>query len=293
MVIIDKPRTVYGNLALNHACLDAVGNGQYEEIVRIYQFSRPGAILSSHQDIWDIREEARGTLDITRRPTGGSVVLVDEQTIGYSVFLKTGSKIDIPNVYRTFTERVITALQSYGIPDITLGHWYVKVNGGVVAGHAQQNRGFISEFQGLIRLTAWDMALLEKTVRLRTLAEHDGKQYLIVDKGAYDLKGRLVDVPLERLTRVRDEYAELAAAPSLTTYGVTHSDLMERLATALAESDERHTLPQELLVKGAQHEQHYRDPSWVCKQDGDITRCLGHCFVDMVEREPANATKPL
>ena len=82
LVVVDRPRTVYENLALNHACLDAVSAGAYEQIVRVYQFSRPGAILSNTEDVWDIREEARNKIDITPRPAGGSVVYVDEHTVG-------------------------------------------------------------------------------------------------------------------------------------------------------------------------------------------------------------------
>lgn len=293
LVVVDPARTVYENMAINHACLDAVSEGVYDQIIRVYGFSRPGAILSNHQDIWDIREEARVGLDITRRPTGGSVVLVDGNTIGYSVFLKTESKIDVIKVYRKFTERVVSVLERYQIPDLTQGDWYVKINGGVVAGHAQQNRGFVSEFQGLIRLTKWDMPSLAKTLRLRKLAENDGNRYIIIDDEVYNLNGNQVNIVTEHLRIVRDEHAELAAAPALTEYGITKDDLIDRLASSLAELDERHALPQELLDNAALHEKHYRDPDWVHKKDGDITRCLGHCFIDLVEQEPVSSTKPL
>ena len=68
---------------------------------------------------------------------------------------------------------------------------------------------------------------------------------------------------------------------------------MERLASSLAELEERHALPKEILDAAALHEQRYRDPDWVHKREGDITRCLGHCFIDLVEQEPVSSTKPL
>jgi hypothetical protein len=285
LVVVDKPRTAYENLAINDACLHAVRDGLYEQIVRVYGFSRPGVILSSDEDIWDVREEARAGLDVTRRPTGGSVVYVDKDTLGYSVFLKTGSKVDITATYRTFTERVVQSLRELGVPNIAVGNWYVRCNGGVIAGHAQQNRGEVSEFQGLMRLTSWDVDDLERILRLRLLAAHNGSTYLVIDNAAYDLAGKAADVPVSSLRVIRSERDELAAAPALAAHGINSPTLMERLATGLSGVEERHALPERILEHAAELQKRYTDRAWVYRSDRPTRRGLGHCFVDLVQRE--------
>lgn len=282
LVVVDKPRTAYENLALNHACLDAVSNGSYEEIVRVYPFSRPGAILSNSESIWDIRDEAIGKIDVTRRPTGGSVIYVDENTLGYSVFLKTSSKVDITRLYREFTGRVVKALNSFGLK-VSVGNWYVRLDGKVIAGHAQQNRGLASEFQGIIRMKKWDVKALDDALRLRTLAEYKGVNYLIIDSAVYCINGDKTNIPVHTLRKLRDERSELASAPGLDAHGVKAPDLMERLATALSDCEQRHALPETILSQSKILVSQYYNSELILKKG--TKSCLGHCFVDLVENE--------
>ena len=282
IVVVDKPRTAYENLALNHACLDAVNSGAYEQIVRVYPFSRPGAILSNNESIWDIREEVVGKIDVTRRPTGGSVIYVDENTLGYSVFLKTESKIDITRLYREFTGRVVKALNSFGL-EVSVGNWYVRLAGKVIAGHAQQNRGLASEFQGIIRMKKWDINALDKTLRLRTLAECKGMNYLIIDNAVFCINGDKTNIPVSIMRKLRDERTELASAPGLDAYGVNAPDLMERLATALSDCEQRHVLPETILSQSKVLIGQYYNSDLILKKG--TKSCLGHCFVDLVESE--------
>lgn len=286
IVVIDKPRSVYENLSINDACLEAVCNGDYERIVRVYRFSRPGVILSEFEDIWDVHEHARNKIDITRRPTGGSAVYVNEATIGYSVFLKTKNKTDVTHLYKEFTGRVLNALKSFSITEVKMNGWYVRVDGGVVAGHAQQHRGSASEFQGLIILTRWNMEAIDSVIRLRKLAEWQGNHYLIIDGAAYDLQGNQASVLFDQLRVVRDEYSELAKAPSLADYGITASALMEKLAGHLSGLKERHVLPEKIQNRAVEIEQKYKNANWVFNPGKKTRRGLGHCFVDLVEREP-------
>ncbi|MBW2970367.1 hypothetical protein KY319_04560 [Candidatus Woesearchaeota archaeon] len=284
LVVVDKSRTAYENLAINHACFDAVNCGDFESIVRVYPFSRPGAILSFNEDLWDVRGGVFGKIDVTRRPTGGSVIYVDGDTLGYSVFLKTNSKVDVTRLYREFTGRVVRALNSFGL-DVSVSNWYVRLNGGVIAGHAQVNRGSASEFQGIVRLKKWDMDALERALRLRTLGKYDGAHYLIVDDAVYDLKGNKRSISVNKVRRLRDERSELASAPGLDGFGVRAPDLAERLAGCLSGSDERHELPGSIMSRAKSWLSHYMNPDLVLKPGVTTKSCLGHCFVDLVESE--------
>ncbi len=282
LVVVDRSRNVYENLALNHACLDAVNKGDFDEIVRVYPFSRPGAILSNNESIWDVREHVIGKIDVTRRPTGGSVIYVDENTLGYSVFLRTGSKVDITNLYREFTGRVVKALNSFGL-EVTVGNWYVRLDGKVIAGHAQQNRGFASEFQGIIRMKKWDVNVLDNALRLRTLAEYKGVKYLVIDNAVYCVNGNKTNIPVNILRKLRDERSELASAPGLDSFGVNAPDLMERLASCLSGTDVRSDLPDSIEFDASVLLGKYYDSDLLLKKG--VKSCLGHCFVDLVDNE--------
>lgn len=276
LVIVDRPRTCIENLAVNDACFEAVRGKEYEEIVRIYRFSRPGVILSRNQDVWDVREDAIRSIDITRRPSGGAAVYVDKNTIGYSIFgsfIETGAiQIHVP--YKRMTTKIVDVLRSFGLEVGTEKHWGISVNGSIIAGHAQRDDKNTFEVHGLMRLKQWDMASLEKTLRLRKLGRHMENFYIIIDNKVYDTNGIPQDILPAHLTIVRDEYGELQNTPGLDTLGVNQPVLVERLSFTFSESHEKNPLPEYLLERAKKYEQEYE------KIPSGSKKCLGHCFVD-------------
>lgn len=276
LVVVDLPRTCIENLAVNDACFEAVRNKEYQEIVRVYTFSSPGVILSKNQDIWDVREEMMTCIDITRRRSGGAAVYVDKDTIGYSIFgsLNSAGSIQIHLPYKRMTSKIIDVLHSFGLEANMEKHWGVSINGHVIAGHAQRDDKNTFEVHGLMRVKQWNMTSLEKTLRLRKLGHCKENFCIIIDDKVYDFNGSPTNTLPEQVTIIRDEHKELENAPGLDKLGVSAPQLVERLASTLSESQERHQLPEHIFVLAKQYQTEYTQITTGKK------RCMGHCFVD-------------
>ncbi|MBI4146261.1 lipoate--protein ligase family protein [Candidatus Woesearchaeota archaeon] len=283
LCVVDSSRPAAENLAINEACFEAVRDGVHEEIVRLYFFSRPGMILSKHQDVSDVRESAFGKVDVTRRFSSGSAVYVDEHTLGYSLFgrLEHDATEEVPThiPYKRMRSCVMDVLQSFGLSAKEERHWGVRVDGGVVAGHAQRYGNKTYEVHGLLRLKGWDMDILDRVLRLRKKAQYDGQSWIIVDGKAYDASG--APAYLKNGARiVRNEYDELQQAPSLLDKGIAITDLVDRLGTGLSGSRERHSLPESIRLRAVELCKLFSSGEHVHNKDYCLKRNLGHCFVD-------------
>lgn len=287
LCVVDEPLSAVENLARNEACYEAVKARVFDEIVRIYSFKQRGVILSKHQHPGDVHDFAWQNQEVTRRKTGGGAVVVDEHTLGYSVFgfLEgvDGTKenpIHIP--YQRMRSAVIAALSSFGLEPKAEEHWGVRVGGGVVAGHAQRQENGAYEVHGLLRLRKWEMDEVSRALKLRQKVKCAGAHYLVAADGAFNMERVQADISKYQSQVLRDEHGELAATPSLEEAGVSRGVLIERLASALS-SVQVSSLPAYLFERGRLHEKAYADEKYV-RQGLDSKRYLGHCFVNLEEK---------
>lgn len=112
-----------GNMAADHAVLDAVIAGEQPPTLRLYRWLRPTLSIGISQRHGDFSPAllARADVDLVRRPTGGRGVLhADELT--YSIALPPGHPLgrgSILDSYRRISQWLIAALASLGVPTDT------------------------------------------------------------------------------------------------------------------------------------------------------------------------------
>lgn len=253
LCVIDSALGAVENLARNEACLESVRKREHSEIVRIYSFTGEGVILSKYQHHDDLHDHAWVNCEVTRRKTGGGAVYVDAHTLGYSVFGRmdgvvgsVSNPIDVP--YKRMRSAVMDALKSFGLNPREERHWGVRLENGVVAGHAQRFDNGVYEVHGLLRLRKWDMEKVAGAIKMRTMG-------------------------------ARDEYQELARGPDLEGMDVARGRFIEELTARLSDA-KRTVFPESLLARAVHFENEYRDPVFVRGKD-DAKRQLGHCFVDL------------
>ena len=285
--VIDGPMSAVENLARNEACYEAVKGRVFDEIVRIYSFNQKGVILSKYQHHGDVHEHAWRNQEVTRRKTGGGAVVVDEHTLGYSVFgflEKVDGSRDNPThiPYQRMRSAVIGVLNSFGLDAQEEEQWGVRVGAGIVAGHAQRFEKGAYEVHGLLRLKKWDMGEVEKALKLRQKVRHAGSHYLVVSDGACDMERVQSDIDAQEAEVLRSEYAELESAPGLDDAGVSRGVLVERLTAALS-SARVSPYPPSLITSAKAHEKSYVNQAYV-RAGLEAKRYLGHCFVNLEDK---------
>jgi len=287
LCILDGDHSAAENMARNEACFEAVKEDKYSRIVRIYGFSKPAAILAKNQDHWDVRENAG--IEVTRRPTGGCVVYVDESTLAYSVFTKQRG-IAIPKAYNDVTEKILTVLREQGLSNVMVEGGYMRFEGQAIGGHSQivdPNTG-TTEVHGILQLERWQREILDRTLRLRTLATRNGDSYLIIDNVPYTVNSKLggigtkANINIAELSISRHELDELVAMPSLRAYGITKETLGLHLANRLSAGREPTPFPEDLENSVDNFLGKYHDPEWLKRGSW---RGLGHCFINLVKKD--------
>lgn len=284
IVVIDEGMSAVENLARNEACFESVRAREFEEIVRVYSFKQPGVILAKNQSAWDVQDAAWDLLEVTRRRSGGGAVYVDENTLGYSVFGRiegvhgaVANPTHIP--YQRMRSAVMEVLRSFGLQPKEERHWGVRVEGGVVAGHAQRYENGAYEVHGLVRLRKWNLEAVAGALKLRKCGVFENAQYFIVANEVYSSERVQSAVSAGAVRVVRDEQEELRKTPGLDELGVRRELFVERLVKYLS-SGEECGLPAEIVRKAKEYQARYADAAFV-RGSVEHRRCLGHCFVDL------------
>ena len=272
------------NLAYNEACLNQVRSGY--PIVRIFTFSQPGLILAKHESLWDVRDDHQHLA--TRRHTGGSVIYVDQNTLGYTViFRKKDLEKSIRDVYRKLTEPIAQALREEGL-NATIGNLFsLRVDGKVIGGHAQYRSTKGIQYDGIVHIEKPDVEKIEKAIRLRTLCLSGSNKVVCIDGNVYDIDGTHLGQENQfALKTLRDERREISEMPGLREFGLSQRDYIdmikqffERVFNMQSVDDDLRNFQSSAIELA---EKKYRNMDWV--SDGK-RKGLGHCFVDLVEPE--------
>lgn len=276
------------NLAYNEALLNEVE--RQSPLLRIFTFSEPGLILARNEDIWDVRKSYHPIT--TRRNTGGSVMYVDENTLGYTLlFDQRDMTNDLGIIYKAMTQPLVSGLREQGIV-AELGNLFsIRIEGKVIGGHAQyrplQIRG--AQYDGIVNLKSPDVEKLDAMIRLRRLALHNNKKVLCIDGNVYDLKGKLLGKEREfELTTLRDERSEIAQMRGLEDYEISRDEYVTILKRAFGSVFGMNAIDYHLsenvceLAKKLQI-QKYKNEEWVVHRGG--RKGQGYCFVDLIEPE--------
>lgn len=273
------------NLAINEACLNSVEAGS--PILRVYTFSSEGLILARHESIWDVRKPEIAT----RRNTAGSVIYCDPTTLGYSVFFRPEDLTDdVTKVFRLLTRPIAENLKpKLNGSEVSVGRVFsIRVEGKVLAGHAQYNTKKSVQYDGFVHVLKPDADKISGLIKLRELCGLDGNNVLCIDGEVFDMKGKFLG-ERERLDLkiIRKERDVIAGIPGLKGLGLTLEDyaviLKEGMESAFRCSSIESELPAELF-RGSQEplEKRYANKEWV---KSGRKRHLGHCLVDFVEPE--------
>ena len=113
-LLIDPPRGGAGNMAVDEAILQAVGQADAPPTLRLYRWREPTLSLGYSQSRGDIRAAGAEVqaLPLVRRPTGGgAIVHADELT--YSLVGPTSAAGTAPaEIYRRVNAAIISAVES-------------------------------------------------------------------------------------------------------------------------------------------------------------------------------------
>ena len=109
----------YMNMALDEACMEAVGNGA-PPTIRFYEWSPSAVVIGYFQKIHnevDVKLCKRLGIDVVRRISGGGAMYLDTNgEITYSLIAPQHIlSNDINECYRTVCKHIIDALESIGI----------------------------------------------------------------------------------------------------------------------------------------------------------------------------------
>ncbi len=276
----DAPR----NLAYNEACLNRVESGS--PMLRIFTFSRPGLILAHGESLWDLRDKFHSLA--TRRHTGGSVIYVDKDTLGYTLlFHKSDLPGNVVDIYTALTNPLVLGLKERGI-DAELGRLFsIRIGGKVIGGHAQYSKKDVVQYDGIVHLKKPSITNIDQTIKLRVLSQNGEGRVICIDGEVYDLKGNhLGEAKDFNLNKIRDEREEISSMPGLSDFGVQPTDYIDLIRSSFqnvfhmeaAESSLDHLREDARKLEQSK----YRSTDWI---RAGTRRCLGHCFVDLVEPE--------
>ncbi len=304
------------NLAINDVCLKNVKAGK--PIARIYTFSKKGLILAEHESVWDVRTPSLAT----RRKTGGSVIYADSTTMGYSLFFNSQDlEKDITHIYRRLTGPIAEKLgnrlkrddigpnqlektyvqlnrddilpaesNANQIRQVTLGRLFsIRVDGKVLSGHAQHITGDRVQYDGFVHISKPDVDEIGSHIKLRKLCFSKGKQCLLIDSEVFGLDGKLLGAAEDfELSVVRDEEQELRSVYGLQDLGIQKDDyirmVVESFEQALGLKSESAELEPKTIQEATKLASQFYANSALRDSDS-MKRCLGHCFVDLVEPE--------
>ncbi len=277
------------NLLINRACVDLIGKGEYDLIARTY-FHDKGVILGRGESIEDIYEDVceKDGYEVVSRPSGGSAILVGpDSTLCYSIFFNSarfGGRFNIHEVYKSI---VLPLARNLGDEFSVVGNYYLRYNldeeSIPIAGHAIKSYGEVTQFDGIVNLKRFDMAALEKVLRLRELWEFNGKKYLKVNGRFYDLDGGEVNLDENSPQFLRSEKQELEKIIGLEEIGISTTKFKQNLRKSLEEVfGEVHRI-KGLSFKDVELDRYAEYLNLGNNYKG--RRFLGHCFVDLVEEE--------
>ena len=112
-------RSGFMNLALEEACIEAVGVGKAPPTIFLYEWERPAVIIGYFQKLHDeIDADAcsRHGIDIIRRITGGGAMYQDNESMTFSFIAPEGiMPSGINESYRKVCGHIIDALNELGI----------------------------------------------------------------------------------------------------------------------------------------------------------------------------------
>lgn len=272
------------NLAYNEACLNNVRSGY--PILRVFTFSEPGVILAKRESLWDVRDDFHYVA--TRRNTGGSVIYVDSGTLGYTLLfhkddLDSGR---VMNVYKRLTAPLVAGLKEKGLP-AELGNLFsIRLDGKVVAGHAQYNRKDSVQYDGIIHLKKPNVERIGEAIKLRTLSHNGSAHVICVDGEVYGLDGSFLGREEDfELNHIRDERQEISDMPGLEDFGLGKEEYTEIIRTSferLFGMNSKEELPDVDQEAENLRRNKYTNKDWIKKGS---KRALGHCFVDLIEPE--------
>ncbi len=282
----DSPKQPSLNLAINRAVVDAVKEGKYDAVARVYTHTN-GVILGYAESIDDVNQAyiEENDLEVIKRPSGGSAILVaPDLTLCYTLIFnpkKFEIKKDTKEIYNKIT---LLLAQQLGERFVVRGRYYIRVKIGEkevpFAGHAMKFWKDIVQFDGIVHKKGLDLNLFSEVLNLRELFEYEGEKYIRMDGSIYNIKGeRIKSLPRDAvLTKTEEE--SLKEIRGLNDLGISEDEFINHLYKTF------HSLfpdmKRDLTVQVDGIDKYQREIQQ--SKFGNIP-ALGHCFVDFMEPE--------
>ena len=275
------------NLAINRLIIDAIKEGRYDAVARVYHHTN-GIILGNGESVEDVNTDycRLNNFEIVTRPSGGSAILVmPDLNLCYSVFANlstVGMSRDVTKIYKSL---VLPLAQKLGA--VVEGIYYMKIkteSGNIpFAGHAMKLEKDAMQFDGVVQKTRFDMNILEQAINLRHLYKLNGANYIEMNGRMYDKYGKETEINLNEARLLRKEYDELSKTVGLSELGLSDETFVSHLFSVLSDifPGIRETSSMNL---GYSKTKKYKKELEQLNKGKRVA--LGHCFVDFMEPEP-------
>lgn len=195
------------NLALEEACMEAVGSGKSPPTIFFYEWEKPAVIIGHFQKLHDEVDVGlcrQHGVDIIRRITGGGAMYQDDKAMTFGVIAPDGMLPgDINKAYRHVCGHIVDALELLGIPSEFKPINDITVAGKKVSGSALTRRSGATMVHGtlLYTLDVEKMFTFLKVGRAK-----------ISDKGIQSVKERVTSISHHKDVPKGDVYKALVSA---------------------------------------------------------------------------------
>ncbi|MBI4020534.1 MAG: lipoate--protein ligase family protein, partial [Candidatus Aenigmarchaeota archaeon] len=156
-VIGPEKRRGVMNLALEEACMEAVGAGEASPTIFFYEWEKPAVIIGHFQklhDEVDVDECGKHGVDIIRRITGGGAMYQDGEAMTFSMITPEALlPHDVNQAYRRVCGHIVDALRLLGIESEFKPINDIIVTGKKVSGSALTRRNGATMVHGTLLYT--------------------------------------------------------------------------------------------------------------------------------------------
>lgn len=272
------------NLAINGYLADQINNDEFDTIVRFYKH-QPGVIIGANESLEDVYKDNCEDLgfEVVRRPTGGSAVVVDNTALCYSIFSRyDAKKNDIHDIYKSI---VLPLVNELGNNFSVEGNYYLRFKGQPIAGHALKTHNNCVQFDGIVNTERVDSDLISRLIKLRDSYTLNGEDYVKIGEKFYDLKGN--EVSLENPVFVKSEKKALEELVGLKDAGLSEDVFINIFYNSLKQKNSSLEITPPLKYEQKEIKKRIGDLERELEDGSRKMKNLGHCFIDLIEKEEA------
>ncbi len=174
----------FTSLAMDELLRERAESG--DTFVRMFKIDPPAVTIAQNEDLVDVDSEliSKKGIALTRRPTPGSAIYIDQNVMCVSIATPTNGYTDAFDAHRKLARRIAQSLRELGLPPLYLGNWFsIRTTDGlqkpnVLAGFSVDwdVKSFL--YHGVIMQHRQDQELLPQIIKMRNMGGIDEESYV-------------------------------------------------------------------------------------------------------------------